>query len=96
MSNLIVVTDFEQVLEDDFYLSDEWAENCSIDNIAKLREMAKDGELFIAYVVDAKNYAIYRQIGASQIFINSDNDEVMSCESAIIGDKHKDVWECEY
>ena len=96
MSNLIVVTDFEKVPEDDFYLSDEWAENCSIDNIVELREMAKEGELFIAYVVDAKIYAIYHQMDASQIFIDFDNNEVMSCESAIIGNKHEDVWECDY
>jgi len=95
MSNLIVVSDFEKVLEDDFYLSDEWAENISGD-ITKLRKMAKRGELFYAYVVDAKSYAIYKQMDSHQIIINSDNDEVVSCESAVINNKHQHVWECEY
>ena len=94
MSNLIVVTDFDEVPEDDFYLiDDDWIkDNSGIDNIEELRQMAKDGELFFAYVVDAKNYAIYRQMDAEQIMIDGDNNTVMICESEIIGNKHDDVW----
>jgi len=95
MSNLIVVTDFEKVPEDDFYLGDNWVENISGD-IDRLREMAKNGELFYAYVVDAKDYVIYRQMDAHQIIIDFENDEVISCESKIIGDKHKDAWDYDY
>lgn len=94
MSSLIVVTDFEPVPVDDFYLeSEDWIESNSIDNIEELRELAKNGELFYAYVVDAKNYAIYWQMDAGQIMIDEDNNEVMKCESVVIGDKHGDVWE---
>ena len=94
MNNLIVVTDYETVPEDDFYLADEnWIKNNGVDNIKELRELAKDKQLFIAYVIDAKNYAIYRQMDAQEIRIDGDNNQVMTCESTIIENKHRDVWE---
>ena len=84
----IMVTDWEKADKDDFYLSEEWAENAG-GRMAEARELAKNGHLFIAYIVPAVHYAIYTQMDATQIFINEHGEEIMSCEGEIIGNNHK-------
>lgn len=96
MSNLIVVSNFEEITEDNFYLSDEWAENISAScdiNIIELRKMAHKGELFEAYIVDAKNYALYHQMDAEEVIIDADGNVLVFCENVVIGNWHKSVWD---
>lgn len=87
---MIVVTNFDVVNIDDFYLINEsWIENNNIDDIEELRELTKNNELFYAYEVDAENYAIYQQMDAGQVFIDIDGGIRMICEGEIIGNKHE-------
>ena len=91
MDNLILVSNWEQVDKDDFYLTDEWKKRVDEEDtktIIQARDLQRNGKLFIAYIVDAKNYAIYRHMDADQVFINSDSDIILHCESAIIDNKH--------
>lgn len=95
-NNLILVSNWEQVDKDDFYLSDEWSKHEDIDNIKTARKSQKEGNLYIAYVVDAKNYALYSQMDADQVFINGDDDIILHCESAVIDNKHCHRIEYDY
>lgn len=94
-SEFILVTDWEKVEADDFYLTKEWTENAG-GRITEAKELARNGNLFIAYVVPAVHYAIYRQMDASQIFIDEDGNEIIRCESAVIGNKHEHKEEYDY
>ncbi len=85
MNDLIMVTDWELVDKDDFYLTDEeWAKNEGEENVKKAKELQANGNLYEGFVVSAMNYAIYRTMDAHQIFIDKDCNEILSCESQII------------
>ena len=85
----ILVTDWEKVDADDFYLSDKWADSIGdVEIVDMARRLQKESKLYIAYRVPAKNYAIYRQMDAFQVFIDGDCNIVLDCESAIIGNHH--------
>ena len=93
-NNIIMVTNWEKVEADDFYLTDEkWAKNVNPEDLQLAKELQADGKLYLAYTVSAVHYAIYKTMDASQIFIDDDGNEILSCESAIIEDKHKHVEE---
>jgi len=97
MNDLILVTDWDKVDKDDFYLSDEWLDEIgSKKRQRELRRMAKNNELFEAFEVPAMSYAIYRQMDAHQVLINEEGDVLLSCESAIIDNDHKARWEVNY
>lgn len=89
--DLIVVTDWEAVEKDDFYLSKDWVEN-NPESVKQARKLQKEGKLFVAYIVSAVSYCIYKQMDSNQIFIDEDGNEIMHCETAIIGDEHQDRW----
>lgn len=91
MSDYVLVTDYEKVEPDDFYLSDDWLKSECPCNMTpeQVREMANEGNLFDAYVVSALNYCIYVQMDAGHVFIDADGDVILHCESAIIGNKHE-------
>lgn len=91
----IIVTDWEKVEKDDFYLSKEWLEDAGEEQMKEARRLQKEGKLYIAYEVGAVHYAIYTQMDASQVFIDSDGDIIMTCEGAVIGNDHKERWEGE-
>ena len=87
---MIIVTDYNPVDIDDFYLTDkEWIKNNDITNIEELRELAKAGRLYEAYEVEAECYAIYGQMDAEQVFIDYEDNILMICESAVIGNKYQ-------
>lgn len=88
MKELIMVTDWEKVEANDFYLSEEWEEN-SIEQMLLAKRLQKEGKLYVGYIVSAVDYAIYKQMDASQIFIDEDGERVLECESAIIGNNHE-------
>ncbi len=91
--NLILCTDWEVVEEDDFYLTDKWAKEMDYDKevMKEAREMAKNKKLYCGYIVDAKKYAIYYQLDASQVLINNDMDIIINCESSVIYNDMKKV-----
>jgi len=96
MSDYVMVTDWEEVDADNFYLSEDWAENVGKETMEQAKELQSKGELYIGYVVQAVDYVIYGQMDSGQIFIDSEGNEIMSCEGAIIGNKHKDQFEYSY
>jgi len=89
MSDYVLVTDYEKVKPDDFYLTDEWlVENmgCCCDMTPEqVRDMAERGELFEAFVVSALAYCTYRQMDAQMAYVDSDDNIIVYCESEIIG-----------
>lgn len=89
----VVVTDWDVVKPDDDYLSDKWLTNSTDDKSYgnKLRKQAKNKELFDAWVVGAQNYLVCIQMDAHHIIIDEDFNELVSCESDVIGNKHKQV-----
>jgi hypothetical protein len=92
--NEVIVTNWEKVEKNDFYLSKDWAKE-NADGVKAARKLQKEGNLFVAYTVPAVNYCVYRQMDAFQIFIDEEGNEIMDCESAIIEDKQKEVWKRE-
>ena len=95
MNDYVMVTNWEIVPEDDFYLSDEWIKAIS-GNGQKLRKQAKNGNLFYAYIVLAKDYCIYHQMDALQIIIDEESNEIITCENVVIGNEHETVQEYSY
>lgn len=94
--DMIIVTDWDKVDKDDFYLSNEWLDEIGTKCRQKeLKKMARNEELFLAYEVAAVAYAIYSRMDASQIFIDGDGDIVLDCESVMIGNSYRKVWEVE-
>jgi hypothetical protein len=94
--NLILVTNWEKVEADDFYLSDDWAKNEDIENIEEARKLQKEDNLYRAYIVDAKNYAIYWQMDADEVYVNNDMDIILRAESSVIGNEHAKRIEYDY
>lgn len=93
----VMVTNWEKVDADDFYLTDEgWAENLHPDNLKQAKAMQVDGQLYIGYIVPAVHYAIYKQMDARQIFINKDGEQQLSCEGVVIGNEHSHAEEYDY
>ena len=93
MNDLIVVTNWEEVEKDDFYLTKEWEKEVGKENIKRAKALQKEGNLFIAYIVTAKDYCIYGQMDSDQIFIDDKQNEILRCETQVIGDDLEDKWE---
>jgi len=95
MTDMLVVTDHEEVDKDDFYLSSAWTENVGKDVMREARKLQREGRLFVAYEVPAVSYALYSQMDARKVFINDSDDIVMQCEGEVIGNKFQEAWEGE-
>ena len=95
MEELILVSNWEEVDKDDFYLSKDW-EKQEPEQIIIARELQKENNLFVAYIVKATNYAIYKQMDASQVFINEDSDVILNCENEIINSDYEHRIEYKY
>jgi hypothetical protein len=91
MNDLILCTNWEKVEKDDFYLSKDWEKEEG--GVKEARELQKDGNLFVAYLVPAKSLAIYKTMDASQVFINKEGDAILNCESAVIDSEFTERWE---
>ncbi len=96
MDDLIIVSNWEKVEKDDFYLSDEWIKEAGKDRIKEARKLQKEDNLYEAYIVSAKNYAIFNQMDASQVFIDNDGSIILHCESVVINSEHTYKAEYEY
>ena len=97
--DLIAVTNWEKVEEADFYLSNDWLKDSmgyDDEQIKQIKDKSKNGELYIAYIVQAKNYAIYFQMDAHQIIVDEDFNEIVSCEGCVISNNHKKRIEWSY
>ena len=94
-TDYVMVTDWEEVDVDDFYLSEEWTSGAGEENMVRAKELQAAGQLYIGYVVLAVHYAIFGQMDSSQIFIDRDGDEIMTCEGAVIDSPKKQAFEYE-
>ena len=92
---MILVTNWERVEADDFYLSDDWKSE-SKERIKAAQKLQAEKNLYVAYIVPAVSYAIYTQMDAQQVFINNDMDVVLDCESVVIENKHDKRIEYNY
>ncbi len=92
----IMVTDWDLVEKDNFYLTKDWEENGGKENVEEARKLQKENKLFYGYVVEAKNYALYYQLDANEIFVDQDGNEILSGESQVIGNDHKHREEYEF
>ena len=92
MDDLIVVTNWEEVDKDDFYLSKDWEKEVGKDNIKIAKNYQKAGGLYIAYIVNAKDYCIYGQMDSDQIFIDEDQNVVLRCETQVIHTDFEDKF----
>jgi len=91
MQDYVIVTDYKKVSPDDFYLSDKWlnAACCSDITPQQLRDMAKAGELFEAFIVSATAYCIYDTMDSQMVYVDGDMNELIYCESAVISPGHQ-------
>ncbi len=91
MGDYVLVTDYEKVSPDSFYLSDEWVVlGVNSDKTPEqLKEMAENGVLFEAFLVSAITYLIYRQMDADLVYIDGLDNVVVHCETTVIGNRHK-------
>ena len=80
----ILVTNWEEVEKDDFYLMNDWLKRIDKDGRRELKRLQKMGQLYKAYIVPAENFALYREMDALQVFIDKNFDIVLICEGAII------------
>lgn len=99
MEKYIIVTNWEKVSPEDFYLQDEWLareQDKTQEESQKIRQDAKDGKIYQAYIVPALSYALYWQMDATSVYINSEWDEVVNAESAVIGTDFNYKQEYEY
>ena len=87
-NNLILVSDWEKVDKDDFYLSESWEKKEGKENIKTAKELQKKGELFYGYIVSAVSYAIYGQMDSNQVLINNDGDVIIHCGDTVINNDH--------
>ncbi len=92
---LILVTDFEKVEPDDYYISKD-NKNEPKEILKNARYLAKAGKLYVAYIVPAVNYAIYYQMDADSAYIDEDMNVILYAESAIIGNDHEKRIEYEF
>jgi hypothetical protein len=96
-NNLILVTDWDKVESDNFYLTDDWSDKTGdYDNIQTARGLLNEGKLYVGYIVDAKNYAIYYQLDANEVLIDQDANVIVHCESSVISNDHKHREEFNY
>ena len=94
-TDYVMVTDWEEVEADDFYLTNE-NKDIKPETLKQAKEIQANDNLYIGYIVAAVNYVVYRQMDARQIFIDEDSDEIMSCEYAIINNNHTDRFQYSY
>lgn len=95
--DFIIVTNWDKVGKDDFYLSDKWGEHEGVsDLVEEARKLqAKDG-LYEAFIVGGVSYLVYRQMDADRVFVNDNCEVLLRCESSVInsGDySHCDPYE---
>ena len=94
---LIIVSNWEKVEADDYYLTDEWAKHEGTENTVKeARELQKNNNLYVGYIVSAVDYAIYKQMDSDQVFVDGEGEEIIHCETAIINNNHEYRREVEY
>lgn len=84
MEDLIIVSNWDEVDANDFYLSKEWEKTEGKESVKKARELQKESNLFEAFILPAKAYALYKLSDADKVLINRDGDTILHCEGAVI------------
>jgi len=84
--DLILVSNYEEVENDDFYLEEEWLkEECKTkEEIKEIKEMQKEGKLYYGYIVSALTFALHNQMDAQQVIMDKDANVLIDCESQVI------------
>lgn len=54
----VIVTNWEVVDKNNYYLTTDWAQNCEPNQLKKAKKLAKEGKLYKAYEVSAVKYCI--------------------------------------
>ena len=94
---MILVTDWERVQDNDFYLSKDWGEHEGANDLVKQAiQLQKENNLYVAYIVPAVSYAIYTQMDAKQVFIDGDINVILECENSVISNNHQKRVEYSY
>ena len=88
-NNLILVSNWEKVDANDFYLSNKWAEREDKESVKKAKELQKEDNLYHAYIIDAKCYALFSQMDSDEVYIDRDGEIILKCGTAIIDNKHE-------
>ena len=78
MTDKIIITNWDNVDKNDFYLSERWVDNQK--QRKKLRKMAKNNELYQGYLVYAVHYCIYHSADCLQVFIDEQWNVLLECE----------------
>ena len=86
-TDYVIVTNWEVVPKDDFYLSDKWIDAGGQEAICAARKLAVLEKLFKAYIVPATWMCVYSQMDSSQVYVDRDCCVVLHCESAVIDNK---------
>ena len=96
--DLILVSNWEKVPTDDYYLSADWqtSNGESDETMAEANKLAKQGQLYYGYIVPAVSYAIFKQMDSNQVLINDDGEVIINCETAIIDNQHEHREEFNY
>lgn len=98
VDEFILVTNWEVVDKDDFYLTKEWLKNNQDKTNEEIKELLREvnnKSVYYGYIVKAVDYAIYYQMDSQQVLINSNCEVLVECESSIIDNKHeyKELYE---
>ena len=79
MTDKVIITNWEEVVINDFYLSNQW--NCDPQLRKKLMKMANDNELYVAYIAFAVHYCIFQAADCLEVFIDDNWNVLLECET---------------
>jgi len=98
MKKYILVSNFDKVEKENFYLTNEWGKKIygRLDEIKEARKLQEKGNLYYAYIVPALSFAIYWQMDAQEVFINSEMEVVLEGESSVIDTNFNNKIEYQY
>ena len=92
MDNLIIATNWEEVKKDEFLLSKEWEDKDNKEAVKKARKLQKKHNLYYAYLVDAKDLCIYKQLEGQEILIDEDLNIILEGEMQVINANFSDKY----
>ncbi len=95
MGSNIIVTNWDEADVNDSCLSREYLSGQGIKgkDATTARKLAKEGNLYEAYLVNAVNYCLYSQMDAQYVLIDDDGNIVVNGEGSVIGNDFKDKLE---
>lgn len=89
----VIVSDLDQVEQDNFYLTDSDWETEFSEEVAECRKMAEAKNLYYGYLVEAKTYLLFGTMDSQEVFIDFDGKVIMYCGGEVINSGHEKVFE---